>query len=733
MREARWFAILVIVFVFWSPLEAQDRPKPFTPEDMLGIVEFVPGSEPATSPDGSWVAYAITDTSRESNILASHPDGFLWISKVGAKPMRIGDSDYADTPVWSPDGRQLAFFRTEHGRRQLCIWSAASQKIRQLGDTFPKDQSLWPSDELAPQWSADNTVIVYPVLMPVPGHPEPESQLLHSTDAVMPFDVPFIDTREWTLVATDVNTGRITLLTPQPISLQRFSLSPDGKNVLFRAITPDSLKLFRQQCSQDWLVPIDGSQKPQAILAGRSPAWVIFSANGNGLLFPEKGVLLSISTSGTNEKALIENFPQKTQDPHLTSGNWLAVLAARPGTGPTDSKMYSIIEPTWDVAVAKVSTGNVEILTQNDDQTQNDDVAWSGDGSTLFYHSVNEKTYGETVRSWQPGNSHAKDIYSADQSVRGLSPTHDGLEVVFTAMSATSPEDGYEIESGKSASHRLTDLNPQLAAFHFQPPRLFHFYSADGDLLEGLLYLPPGTDPAHRVPVVTYVYEKLSPFKNRFDAEAQWYVSHGYGYLMPDVLVKPGFLTEAYVKSVIPAVNSVRAMEVSTGRFGITGGSLGGFAGLSLITHSDIFAAAVLRAPPSDFFSTWGDGRDRDIWTIESGQGRADGTPWNRRDGYIENSPFFEADRVHTPVLIVHGEADFTVPFQQGLMMFSALRALHRTADLLIYRDAEHSIVRGSRFRFLDFHAHTMEWWERYLIGNLPAKDAPGAKSIGKN
>ena len=54
--------------------------------------------------------------------------------------------------------------------------------------------------------------------------------------------------------------------------------------------------------------------------------------------------------------------------------------------------------------------------------------------------------------------------------------------------------------------------------------------------------------------------------------------------------------------------------------------------------------------------------------------------------------------------------------------MFAALRALHRTSDLLIYRDAEHSIVRGSRFRFIDFHQHTMEWWERYLRGDGAAK-----------
>jgi dipeptidyl aminopeptidase/acylaminoacyl peptidase len=211
------------------------------------------------------------------------------------------------------------------------------------------------------------------------------------------------------------------------------------------------------------------------------------------------------------------------------------------------------------------------------------------------------------------------------------------------------------------------------------------------------------------------VYEELSSSRNHFNAEAQWHVSHGYGYLMPDVLIKAGYTGDSFVNSVVPAVNAVRGMDITTGKFGITGGSFGGYAGLFLISHSNIFAAAVLRAPPSDFFGTRGDGRDRDIWTIETGQARTTGTPWTNRDGYIENSPFFEAHRVHTPVLFVHGKADFTVPFQQGMMMFSALRALHRTADFLIYRDAEHSIVRGSRFRFLDFHQHAMDWWDRYL------------------
>jgi dipeptidyl aminopeptidase/acylaminoacyl peptidase len=184
---------------------------------------------------------------------------------------------------------------------------------------------------------------------------------------------------------------------------------------------------------------------------------------------------------------------------------------------------------------------------------------------------------------------------------------------------------------------------------------------------------------------------------------------------MPDVLITVGHTGDSFVKSVVPAVNYARGLDFLDGRFGITGGSFGGYAGLFLISHSDIFAAAVLRAPPSEFFSTWGDGRDRDIWTIETGQARTGVSPWQNPMAYIENSPFFSADRVHTPVLIMHGEKDYTVPTQQGEMMFHALRYLKRPAELVLYREGDHSIVRGSREDYLDYYQRTMDWWRKYL------------------
>jgi dipeptidyl aminopeptidase/acylaminoacyl peptidase len=538
----------------------------------------------------------------------------------------------------------------------------------------------------------------------------------------MPGDAPFVDARKWTLIAVDVGTGKNHVLTPQPVVLKNFALSPDGTRVLYKAVVPQTVMLFRRETLQEWLVSTQGGQAPQPILERRTPSWVVFSTNNRELVFPEKGRLCSVNISDRRERVLLDKIPEQTREPRVASSGWLAFLAARPGTVPEDSKMYTIVEPTWDVFVTQLSQPKARTLADAEVQAQNSDLTWSADGRTLFYRSVDQQSYRETIRRWSTGGARTENVYASDQTIRGINVTHDGSRVLFSAQSAASPEDGYLLSAGKSVPQRVTDLNPQLAAFAFQVPKIIRFYSVDGNALDALLYLPAYASADQPVPVITYIYEKLSQFKNHFESEAQWYVSHGYGYLMPDVLVNPGFLSESYVKCVVPAVNAARAMGLTTGSFGVTGRSLGGIAGLSLISRSDVFAAAVLLAPPSDFFSTWADGRDRDIWTIETGQGRAGGTPWERHDRYIDNSPFFFADRVHTPVLIIHGKADFTVPFQQGMMMFSALRALHRSADLLIYRDADHSIVRGSRFRFIDLHQRTMEWWERYLRTNPEEK-----------
>ena len=133
---------------------------------------------------------------------------------------------------------------------------------------------------------------------------------------------------------------------------------------------------------------------------------------------------------------------------------------------------------------------------------------------------------------------------------------------VFVATTQAQSIDVPLIDVPYNTAHglraRVTDLNPQLARFTFSKPELFHFHNADGDRLGALLYKPANRPPSDKVPVITWVYEKMTPAIHRFNARDQLFISHGYAMLMPNVKVRVGQTADSFEKCVVPAVNASR-------------------------------------------------------------------------------------------------------------------------------------------------------------------------------
>ena len=176
-----------------------------------------------------------------------------------------------------------------------------------------------------------------------------------------------------------------------------------------------------------------------------------------------------------------------------------------------------------------------------------------------------------------------------------------------------------------------------------------------------------------------------------------------------------GEAATSFVEGVVPAVNTVRAMGFTNGKFAMWGGSFGGFATSYVITQTDIFACAVSRATPPEIFRNWASGRDRDSNNIERGQARMGATPFEAPHRYLSQSAFFQLDKVNTPVLIMHGVEDYTILFAEGEMMFYALRRLGKEAELVIYTHGDHSLSRHSRSDTLDVNRRMLDWFEKYL------------------
>jgi dipeptidyl aminopeptidase/acylaminoacyl peptidase len=171
-------------------------------------------------------------------------------------------------------------------------------------------------------------------------------------------------------------------------------------------------------------------------------------------------------------------------------------------------------------------------------------------------------------------------------------------------------------------------------------------------------------------------------------------------------------------KAVLPGVNKAIELGIADpDKLGVMGHSYGGYSTLSLIVQSTRFKAAVCSAGIANLFSQYGafgeDGMTIGVGWAEDGQGRLAGSPWEFRERYIENSPYFYLDRVITPVLIIQGTKDRNVYPLNSDELFVALRRLGKQAVYLKYVGEEHGawtpknqIDRGYRI---------IQWFDDHL------------------
>jgi dipeptidyl aminopeptidase/acylaminoacyl peptidase len=139
-----------------------------------------------------------------------------------------------------------------------------------------------------------------------------------------------------------------------------------------------------------------------------------------------------------------------------------------------------------------------------------------------------------------------------------------------------------------------------------------------------------------------------------------------------------------------------------------------------------MFAAAGAGAPVANMTSAyggirWGSGLNRQF-QYERSQSRIGATLWQRRDLYIKNSPLFTADKVTTPLLIMHNDKDGAVPWYQGIEYFTALRRLNKKVWMLQYNDEDHNLVERRNRK--DLSIRLSQFFDHYLKG------APAAKWI---
>ena len=312
----------------------------------------------------------------------------------------------------------------------------------------------------------------------------------------------------------------------------------------------------------------------------------------------------------------------------------------------------------------------------------------------------------------------------------------DADVMILTASRFDQFPDLWVTNSNFRELKRVSNGDAQRAAFTWGTGELIAFKNIDGVPLKGLLLKPDNFDPKKKYPMIVYIYERLSQGLHTFrnpgpgtSINPSYYVSNGYLVYMPDIVYTIGYPGHSAMKCVLPGIQSVVDKGfVNENAIGIQGHSWGGYQIAYMVTQTNRFKAAAPGALVANMTSAysgirWGSGLPRQF-QYERSQSRIGGSLWDYPLRFLDNSPIFRADRVETPLLMLHNDEDDAVPWYQGIEYFLALRRLGKEAYMFNYNGEKHGLRK--RINQKDYTRRLQEFFDHFLKG------APAAEWMEK-
>ena len=353
-----------------------------------------------------------------------------------------------------------------------------------------------------------------------------------------------------------------------------------------------------------------------------------------------------------------------------------------------------------------------------------DSAFWHPNGGIFL--KVTDQDYARLYRC-SPAEKKFTRLESGCEAVESVSWSRAG-RAVFSGSGLGAPQKLYVLDTGSGAARVLKDYNREaFSGVRFGRSENWSFKTKEGRTIGGYLCYPPDFDAARLYPCIVNYYGGTTPIGRNFGGRypKDWYAANGYivCVLQPSGAIGYGQeFSSAHVNDwgEITSEEIIRGVEellrthpfIDNRRVGAIGASYGGFMTQYLAAKTDLFAGLVSHAGISALSSYWGAG---DWGYSYSGVATANSFPWNRKDIYVGHSPLFMAERIHKPLLLLHGEDDNNVPPGESYQMFAALKLLGKEVALVTFPGQQHFILTpAQRIRWLQT---IMAWFDRWLKG----------------
>jgi len=750
---------------------AQAKLTPLLVEDALAQRSFPAYMPISLSPDGRWIAYTLEDSRKKETKLGAKygyysPTGVtkaseaceVWITNtrtgqsISLAPTN-GTSSWA--PVWSPDGKYLAFYSDDAAAAHLWMWEKATGKARRLSDAIVRPHMALQ----VARWTPDSKKILTRILpygTTVEDGENAIASLLNRSPVaekingvtVTLFDSTAQDKKAQSLdyiaafpadlALIDIDKGEVKTIA-SGFRPSDYRISPDNQNIAFSHFKGQESSNSSQFLYDLAVVPVSGAAKPRIVASN------IQQEFGVDFSWSPDGSLLSYTTSGA----------RATGDCFLVSMNGGAQRKATETPHPSFASTFR--PPLWDTAgrflyfltkegalwKVTVAGGQASEVARITDRTVLEMVwtsgpnrFWSPDrGRSLVLTTRNvetkqvgfykvDLTTGRVTKVLEESKYYALPVnYSMDVAA-------DGQSIAYIVESAADSPEIWVSDAAFSNPRRMTRINPGLEKYQLGTSRLIEWRSVDGQRLKGTLLLPAGYKQGEQYPLIVYGYplDPRSDKVNRFGITGagvenmQLFATRGYAVFFPDIVIREGTTMRDLAKSILPGVDQVVAMGVADpDRVGVMGHSFGGYLVLSLIVQSTRFKAAIMRGGCGNLISMYGamerngSSRAQMLYEKDAGFRGLGGTPWEVRDRYIENSPVFYLDKVETPLLIVHGGSETTVPLHLAEEIFVDLRRLGKKVVFARYDGENHGERYWGYANQADYCERVIAWFDKWL------------------
>jgi dipeptidyl aminopeptidase/acylaminoacyl peptidase len=647
------------------------------------LITAVRVTEPALSPDGQTVAFVRTTTNAETG----KRNADIWVvpaDGTSSSKLLIGGESSELTPIYSPDGKRLAFISTRAGAPQVFVAAADGSSPKQITNLAMGVQAplVFSPDGLRVAFVSD----VYPDC------PDEACNARRAAEAeknpVKVHHVKRLLFRHWSdwreelrhhVFVTDIESGHTADLTPGDFDSPPFfnedngiSFSPDGKQLAF----------------------VSNRE------GGDAEAW---TTNHDVWLVPVAG--------GAAKKLTAGNKAADMQPIWAPDGQKIVVRSQRRPGFESDR---------WYLDAVDVASGQRQTIFESPDLSVETSKFTPGGRSLLF--TAQDRGVVNIYSVGYP--SGAPKLVTKVGGVGGLEAARDFAIVAKNTM--TSPTDLFRVSLTGEHVQQLTRENQSwLQDVAFSPPETLTVAGGAGAQVQYWLLKPPNFDATKKYPVVFLIHG--GPQGAWEDAwSSRWnpalWAAQGWVIAAPNPRGSTGFgqkfvdeISQDWGGKVMVDINAVvdavaKQPYVDPQRMGIAGASYGGYAVNWIIGHTNRFKAAVTHDGVYNLESMMG--ATEELWFPEWEMG---GVAWSAaaRENIAKWSPHRFAPQIKTPTLVITNELDYRVPVDQGIQLFTALRRQNVPSEMLIFPDEGHWVLKALNSKY--WHEQVFGWMKRWL------------------